>query len=232
MLSFLVATVPRRKTVLENPIVFEGGRSQLYLYPKDSDSKYVMRCTTPPQPSAAEIKAGASVDNSIINPPHHFHVYQEEYFEVVRGTMQVKLDGAHKIVQQGETVTIMPGIYHWFSNASESEELVVDIGLNLNSKSRDERFFRNLYSYLEDCNRAGGGEEAVKKGGTAAGGPKTAPNPFQMMLFLHSADVALALPGLPKFVGMPLGRALVWVGAMVGKWVCGFSISYPEYYAG
>lgn len=143
--------------------------------------------------------------------------------------MQVKLDGEHKLVQAGETVFIPAGVYHWFSNASETQSLVVDVGLNGDTRDRDERFFRNLYSYLEDCNRAGGGEEAVSKGGVAAGGAVTAPNPLQMMVFLDSADVAVAIPG-PKWIGKPVGRFIVWFGSFVGRWICGFKASYPEYY--
>lgn len=232
MLSFLVSPTPRTKTVIQNPIVFEGGRSELYFYGKDESSEFVMRATTPPQPSQAELNAGASMDNTLINPPHHFHLFQDETFAVRKGTIQVLLDGRRSTAEAGERVVIPAGVYHWFSNASATDDLVVDVGLRGapgDTRDRDERFFRNLYSYLEDCNRCGG-EECVKKGGVATGGPSTAPNPLQMMMFLESADVAVALPGVPKWLGMPLGRGIVTVLSFVGRWFLGFKTSYREYY--
>jgi hypothetical protein len=77
----------------------------------------------------------------------------------------------------------------------------------------DEKFFRNIYSYLDDCQA----QDIV-------------PSLPQMLLFLHSAEVSLAFPG-PAF----LMRWLSWImGLVVGKWfggyVLGLRCSYGEYY--
>ncbi|KAF9736115.1 hypothetical protein PMIN01_06030 [Paraphaeosphaeria minitans] len=77
----------------------------------------------------------------------------------------------------------------------------------------NERFFRNLYCYLDDC-------EAQN----------VTPSLFQLLLFLHSAEVSLAFPG-PGWLARPLSYAF---GLVLGKWVggyiLGYGISYPEYY--
>lgn len=77
-----------------------------------------------------------------------------------------------------------------------------------------ERFFRNLYSYLEDC-----GNQGVE------------PSPPQLLLFLHSAEVSLAFSWGPDWLmrGVSWGLGLV-VGKWVGQYVLGYKESYPEYY--
>lgn len=77
-----------------------------------------------------------------------------------------------------------------------------------------ERFFRNLYSYLEDC-----GNQDVR------------PSPPQLLLFLHSAEVSLAFSWGPDW----LMRSVSWgLGLVVGRWigqhVLGYRESYSEYY--
>ena len=77
----------------------------------------------------------------------------------------------------------------------------------------EEIFFRNLYSYLDDCKAQ-----------------KIEPSVPKLLLFLHSAEVSLAFPG-----PAPLMRWLSWgMGLVVQKWfggyVLGLKTSYPEYF--
>jgi hypothetical protein len=77
----------------------------------------------------------------------------------------------------------------------------------------NERFFRNLYCYLDDCESQ-----------------KVAPSLPQLILFLHSAEVSLAFPG-PGWIARPLSYAFgVVVGKCIGEYVLGYKTSYPEYY--
>ena len=90
---------------------------------------------------------------------------------------------------------------------------MIEIGLDPSQRARDEAFFRNLYSYLDDCDR-------LRRG----------PNVCQLMLFLWAFECMVAMPG-PKVLVQPLSRAMVWVlGVVVGKWMFGFRESYEEYY--
>lgn len=83
----------------------------------------------------------------------------------------------------------------------------------------EERFFRNFFSYLNDCKRA-----------------KQAPSIFQLFVFLHSADTPLAIPlpnvPLAEFVGIYLSWVLMIAVAFVGRFILGYKPSYPEYYSG
>jgi hypothetical protein len=74
-------------------------------------------------------------------------------------------------------------------------------------------FFRNIYSYLDDCQRQGV-ELSLP----------------QLLLFMDSAEVSLAIPG-----PAPVMRWLSWgLGVVVGRWiggyVLGYKSSYPEYF--
>jgi len=77
-----------------------------------------------------------------------------------------------------------------------------------------EKFFRNIYSYLDDCTSQ-----------------KVAPSLPQLLLFLDSAEVSLAFAWGPDW----LMRAVSYgFGVVVGRWfggyVLGYKASYPEYW--
>lgn len=44
--------------------------------------------------------------------PKHFHVYQDETFDVISGQLTVWLDGEVKIISAGEKITLLKGIPH------------------------------------------------------------------------------------------------------------------------
>lgn len=51
----------------------------------------------------------------------------------------------------------------------------------------------------------------------------------QMLLFIHSADISLALPG-PAFVSQWVSWSLGVVVGRFGGWLLGYKDSYEEYY--
>lgn len=53
---------------------------------------------------------------------------------------------------------------------------------------------------------------------------------FQALLFMHRGGVVMALPG-PDGISSALGLLLNYVGGVfIGKWLLGYSGTYPEYY--
>ncbi len=46
--------------------------------------------------------------------PAHFHKLKEETFQVLHGTLHVKLDGRYRLLQPGDTMLIQPGVWHEF----------------------------------------------------------------------------------------------------------------------
>lgn len=79
-----------------------------------------------------------------------------------------------------------------------------------------ERFFRNLYTYLDDCESQ-----------------SVAPSLPQLLLFLHSAEVSLAFAWGPAWVMRWVSYTLgLVVGKGVGECLLGYRGSYVEYYDG
>jgi len=52
---------------------------------------------------------------------------------------------------------------------------------------------------------------------------------FQVLMFNRRGNVVLALPG-PKPIARLAGLLLNFFGSIIGKYLLGFSDSYPEYY--
>jgi len=149
---------------------------------------------------------------SIILPPLHWHHSQAERFDVLSGLMGAHLNGTDTTVSAGNSIFIPCRALHRFWNAGkEGESCTVDI--TLDPSMNDEKFFRNFYGYVDDARDNGG------------------PSLWQMLLFLHAGGVVLAVPGLPRVLGDPLGKLIGWVGGVVvGKWALGMEESYGDYY--
>lgn len=225
MLSFLVHHPNRIPRSHLNPIEYEGGRSSVQFFPPTDD--FFMQVTLPPTVPAS---SSSRRDNSIILPPLHWHKQQNETFNVVSGKMLATLEGRQLFLDAGHSVHIPKRAVHKFENASSDESLVTRVKLDPYNPKRDERFFRNVYGYLEDCNLVAGPEVAAKGGIGADGTSKTMPNIFQLLLWLHEADIVTAVPVLPRFIGHPVGVFLGWFGGVVvGKWLLGLKDTYPEY---
>lgn len=228
MLSFLRGAGPvRTNTAAHNPVVYEDGRSSLSF--RAPGSEYCMTHVLPPTTAAH----GAS----LLTPPLHYHIHQDEFFRVRRGVGHFYrgLAAAPFAVLTGGSSSgsddddnnnkpssttstnkamVKAGRYHRFENASPTEALVVDVHLAPEAYEAEQRFFRNFFGYLDDCRRA-----------------RVAPSPFQLLVFLHAADTPLAVP-LPwsEALGRAASRVLLVVAAAWGRWALGYGDSYPEYY--
>lgn len=213
MFSFLRGSCPPlTNNATKNPIMYETGLSSVSFRKPDSD--FIMTHTIPPTTKENGV--------SIIIPPFHYHIHQDEYFNVQSGsatiykgidpkpftTLSASPGGLRKAVIPRKT-------YHRFENASETETLVIDIHLSPEDYENEQRFFRNFFGYLDDCKSA-----------------KMAPSFFQLMVFLHSADTPLALPLPNHTLGIWASRAFLIGAAFVGKWVLGYRDCYEEYYIG
>lgn len=111
------------------------------------------------------------------------------------------------------TVTIPPKARHTF-RADPTYEGECEVHISAApSRGIDEVFFRNVYSYLDDCDKQ-----------------NVAPSIPQLLLFLDAAEVSVAFPG-----PAPLMRLLSWgLGVVMGRWYGGWWLglksSYEEYF--
>lgn len=200
------ASPPRNNQASANPVVYEEGRSSVHFHAPESS--FVMTHRIPPTTKEHSF--------SIIQPPFHLHVYQDEFFNVQSGSGRfykgidpkpfaiLSADGNRK-------AWIPAGRYHRFENASETEDFVVDVHLTPESYENEQKFFRNFFGYLNDCRLA-----------------KVEPSVFQLMVFLYSADTAFAL-SLP-WESNRLSRLFTCILAYWGSWGLGYKTSYDEYY--
>jgi mannose-6-phosphate isomerase-like protein (cupin superfamily) len=56
-----------------------------------------------------------------ISPPEHVHPRQQERFEVVSGSLGIRIDGREQVLCAGESVAVPPGTPHTIWNAGEGE---------------------------------------------------------------------------------------------------------------
>jgi len=218
MLSFLRPAGPvRTKASRLTTLVMENGLSSVSFHNDTERAFHIFKL--PPCEPGENPK-----DNSIIIPPFHAHPNQEEMFLVTAGTALFYLNRERIAVSAGNEITIPRGDYHKFANASSTETLTLEGWYNPAEPAREERFFRNLYGYLNDATAGG-------VGATMLGNASIA----QIALFAWEADMPICEPmvalGVPKVVGIPFAYVLTWfLGVFVGKWMLGYKESYEEYY--
>ncbi|KAH8077451.1 hypothetical protein HD553DRAFT_278580, partial [Filobasidium floriforme] len=153
-----------------------GGDFKTWNVPNDEPGKFTSRQL---------FKAGSphtgNGPQSTATPPYHYHYYQTETFHVLSGTLCYKIDGKFGRLQPGQSIRIPTYVKHTFWNDPETGK---DLEVHVTVEGGDndgfsDDFVHNFYGYLSS--------QTLQN---------ATPNPFQMLRFLHSADVALAdIPG-------------------------------------
>ncbi|HWG56475.1 MAG TPA: cupin domain-containing protein [Gaiellaceae bacterium] len=178
----------RKGDTIENPVT---GERLLFLETSaDTNGEYVLVETTV-QP------------HGFVAAPH-IHPYQSERFEVERGVVGFKLDGAEIVARAGESVVVPPGSSHKFWNAGDTEAVFV---CEVRPALGFERLLETMFALANDgkTNRKG------------------MPNPFRLAVIAnaHFDDVRLPFPpawmqkaGLA--VGAPLGKLMGYAAAYDG----------------
>lgn len=132
MLRFLAKKPPRTITASLNPIPFDNGLSSIEF--KSPTDRYLVINRWPPASNTKN-------RNIALKPPLHWHRQQSETFHVLQGSAEFICDGVKSIKSAGESITIPAGAIHTFCNASSTEGMVVEFGLNPRGQG-DEAFFR------------------------------------------------------------------------------------------
>ncbi|PSK59343.1 hypothetical protein B9Z65_3667 [Elsinoe australis] len=206
--------------------LYQWNRARSTKWATPQDGKSVLEIQTTHTP---EVFKDVPDDKNVLIPPYHWHWYQEEQFYIRQGRYLFTLEGVTTPVSASDPqpVIIPPTARHTFRVdptcptpcTIEISTLLSPLQSSTKSSSTSdplgasERFFRNIYSYLEDCTRQ-----------------NVAPSLPQLLLMLHDAEVSLAFPG-----PAPLARWASWVfgfvgGKVLGQWWLGYRSSYPEYY--
>lgn len=138
----------------------------------------------------------------------HVHPNQEERFEVLAGTLRLRIDGEERTLRAGEMAVVPPGRPHVWWNAGEDE---VHLLAEFRPALRTETFFETFFGLATDgrTNRKG------------------LPNPLQLAVLVreYEGELRLARPSVP------IQRALFAPLAVVGR-LLGYRGSYPRYSPG
>lgn len=204
--------MPLKRTLTANKadIVTYGGAVWHQWHPLTADHSLSMTVHLDPS-----FNAHLPPSKNPVNPPYHWHYRQREDFQVQTGAIIFTLDGKDIVKTKADgIISVYPGTYHTFrADPSSAEEVSMLITTQADDHGLTERFFRNIYGYMEDCQ-----EQKINI------------NACQLLLFLYSTDTYPVLPG-PKFIARPLSRSLTWfLGVIVGKRILGLQESYSEYY--
>ena len=205
---------PRTTTKHQNPCVLEDSQ----------DRSFLIEFYTPKPPGAFFSKQVFPRKNdrrdgelSLFNPPAHYHLLQDEYFKVESGAGIWYLWGGKTVhLKKGDEIVVPALKWHRFEGAADSEEpFTVLYRYDREYAEMEERFFRNTFSYMEDCRKAG-----------------MEPSIFQMMVFcMHNwMPLALPVPG-PEWFSLVVNTILMVVVGCVGEFLLGYKASYPEYYS-
>lgn len=136
-------------------------------------------------------------------PVEHIHPRQEERFEVISGTIVVRIDGRERRLGRGERITIPPGTPHTWSNGGEGELQIVT---EFRPALKTEHFFETMAGLARDGKLD----------------PTGAPRFLQIVSISRAYDIWLPKPPIP------LQRALFAILAPLAR-LRGYRASYPEY---
>jgi quercetin dioxygenase-like cupin family protein len=212
-LSFLRRTEPpRTRTSHLNPVAS----------PDVTNSEFIIHYDhTPEQGHYSHTQSFGAPTKAA--PPPHYHLVQSETFTVLKGSGLWYRWGAKPIrLSKGDVITIPARAWHRFECTPDpSEALEVQVSYDREAAEREERFFRNLQSYIGDCYR-NGQEMSV----------------WQLMVwtmwFGMSIDVTdglfVSLGPLGEFANFMLSVLVTWSMGIWGEYVLGYERSYEEYY--
>jgi quercetin dioxygenase-like cupin family protein len=135
--------------------------------------------------------------------PAHMHPRQEERVEIVAGTVGLRLGGEERHLNQGDVVSLPPGIPHALRNEGDGEARVL---IQARPALQTETAMETLFGLARDgkTNKSG------------------MPNPLQMALLARAYETFLPSP--PVGVQTALLAALAPVARLFG-----FRTRYPRY---
>ena len=78
----------------------------------------------------------AVLPSGLSGPPAHWHRVEQETFEVIEGTLRVRVGHVVRHLGPGESVVVPPGIVHAFSNPADEPARVITRETRADSSKR------------------------------------------------------------------------------------------------
>jgi len=128
----------------------------------------------------------------------HIHPMQEEFFEVISGTLRGRASGKEFSGGPGEKIVVSAGTPHvWWNSGDVELHVLVDVRPALKIES----FFETFFGLAQD------GKVSPKTG---------LPNPLQMALIMRAYRNELILARPPRLVQTVLFGLLAPIGRLIG----------------
>ncbi|KAI0023370.1 hypothetical protein F4780DRAFT_78264 [Xylariomycetidae sp. FL0641] len=150
-------------------------------------------------------------------PPVHFHPYQEEYIEALKGKLAVEIAGHTHVLSPGDgQLSVKPWVHHrlYPLEPDDAAEGPREMGFRVSGQrsseafSEDILFLQNLYGYQNEL--------VMNKG------------KFNLLQILCMFDAGGSYVSLPPWV--PFGRSISrGLGVVVGRWLASL-LGYQPYY--
>jgi hypothetical protein len=155
---------------------------------------------------------------SFMAPMSHYHLLQTESFYISGGSGYWFLNGRRHHLRTGDTITIPRFHAHRFESIHNDTQTPLRIEYRYDAQMYDmeERFFRNVLTYMWDCKRAG-----------------VEPGLCQICVFLAGCWMPgeiLRVPWIGEYGRCLLNTIFMWTFAAVGLVFLGCRTNYREYY--
>ena len=113
-----------------------------------SDGTVWVFASSPEDPVRDPVVIDFHMPDGVQAPPPHYHPNgQQETFEVLKGSFEVKLDGEWQTVGQGETAVVEAGVVHTFRNDSGAEVVIRNTHTPAYSF---ERYMRRIHAFATE----------------------------------------------------------------------------------
>lgn len=169
----------------------QGGRITLQITGEESDGELLEMKVVYPAHSK--------------RPSYHYHPYQEEHFEVLKGKFHTKIDDVEHIYETGEQFDVPMTIPHWMYNISDEEGCLL---WQVRPAMKTQAFLGTMWGLEAD-------------GKFNAYGT---PNLLQLAVVLYEYSDEFRVASLPFW----LQRIPLYFLSKLGKF-CGYQASYPQY---
>ncbi len=93
-----------------------------------------------------------------ISPPEHIHPRQQEHFEVISGSLGVRIAGREQVLRAGENVAVPPGTPHTIWNAGGGE---THLRVAFQPALQTEAFFETMFALARDGKTDGQGKPSL-----------------------------------------------------------------------
>jgi mannose-6-phosphate isomerase-like protein (cupin superfamily) len=124
-----------------------------------------------------------------ISPPEHVHPRQQERFEVLSGSLGVRISGREQVLRVGESVVVPAGKPHTIWNAGEDETHLL---VGFQPALQTEAFFETMFALARDGKTDGQGKPSVMQ--FAAGASTYDMYPTRPAIALQKAVFAVLGP--------------------------------------